>query len=189
MHNCRFRLSTLWLGLLAALTLFSAPIIASAQVTAEDVDAQRQAIPRPGRLTIVMYTNADLETESKALSKTLDPYRGAKDFMFLQVVDLRGSIAPIARRLVEKQIRKELDTEATRVKPFYVKNGSSANPRANLATMVDYGGSTLAALGWSDRVEKVRFIVYSSNGKVIRRIDDTGDVKAVAAQFRSLLGK
>lgn len=175
---------------LSAFILAAAALLSTARagVSVQDVDGKAQSIPAPGRLSIVMYTNADLEQESKALSKTLDPYRGARNFMFYQVVDLRGEIPGIARRMAEKQIRKELDIEAARVKPFYAKNGSSANPRADLSTVVDYGGSVLSAFGWNDRVEMVRFVIYDSNGNVVRRIDDTKNVQSVASYFRSLLG-
>jgi hypothetical protein len=156
---------------------------------AHDVDGNARILPPKGRLTIVMYTNADLEQESKALSKLLDPYRGAKDFLFVQIVDLRGEIPAIARRMAEKQIRDELDIEATRVKPFYVKNGSSANPRTNLSTIVDYGGSALSRFDWNERVEKVRFAIYSADGRLLQRIDDTQNLPAVSEKFRSLLGK
>ncbi len=119
----------------------------------------------------------------------LDPYRGAKNFLFIQIVDLRGDIPPIARRMAEKQIRKELDLEAARVKPFYVKNGSSANPRANFSTVVDYGGSALHQMNWDDRLETVRFAIYKADGSLAKRIDDTKNASAVASDFRSTLGR
>ncbi len=179
------------LSLLACLvtaSFFPALAADTAPIQAQDVDGQWRTLPPKGRFTIVMYTNADLESESKTLSKTLDPYRGAQDFLFMQIVDLRGEIPGIARRMAEKQIRKELDIEATRVKPFYVKNGSKADPRSNLSTIVDYGGSYLARFNWDDRVEMVRFVIYNSKGVEIRRLDNTSDPKAVANFFRSLFG-
>lgn len=178
---------------LLALFLASAvlPLAAAedtAPISVQDVDGQWRTLPPKGRLTVVMYTNADLEQESKALSKTLDPYRGTQDFMFYQIVDLRGEIPGIARRMAEKQIRKELDIEAARTKPFYVKNGSKTDPRSTLATIVDYGGSSLKQFNWSDRVEMVRFVIYNANGVPIRRIDNTQDVQSVASYFKSLFG-
>lgn len=175
----------------AMICVFATPAFAggkAADLSVQDVDGQWRNFPPTGRLCVVMYTNADLEQESKALSKALDPYRGTQDFMFVQVVDLRGDIAPIARRLVEKQIRKELDLEAARVKPFYVQNGSKANPRADLSTIADYGGSVLNKLGWNDRVESIRFVIYNAQGVPIKRIDDTQDHKIVSSYFRSLFG-
>lgn len=160
----------------------------STAVKAQDVNEQWRSFPPTGRLTIVMYTNADLEQESKALSKALDQFRGQSDFMFIQVVDLRGDIAPIARRMVEKQIRKELDLEAARVKPFYAKYHSNKDPRADLSTIADYGGTVLDSLGWSDRVDTVRFIVYNSQGVALRRIDNTSDPKVAISYFHSLFG-
>lgn len=178
-------LLALCVGLLATTFTFAAD---TSPIQVQDVDNQWRTLPPKGRLTVVLYTNADLEAESKALTKTLDPYRGAQDFLFMQIVDLRGEIPGIARRMAEKQIRKELDIEATREKPFYAKNGSKADPRSNLATIVDYGGSALERFKWSDRVEMVRFVIYNANGVEIRRIDNTQDTKAVAAYFKTLFG-
>lgn len=157
-------------------------------ISAQDVDGKWRILPPKGQLTIVMYTNADLEQESKALSKTLDPFRGTQNFMFYQIVDLRGDIPAIARRMAEKQIRKELDIEANRIRPFYAKNNSKADPRASLSTIVDYGGSFLDRFNWDDRVEMVRFAIYNANGVEIRRIDNTSNVQNVAAAFRTLFG-
>lgn len=173
---------------LVTASLFPVMAADAAPIQAQDVDGQWRTLPPKGRLTIVMYTNADLETESKALNKILDPYRGAQDFLFIQIVDLRGEIPGIARRMAEKQIRKELDTEATREKPFYAKNGSKADPRANLSTVVDYGGSYLDRFNWEDRSETVRFAIYNAKGVEIRRIDNTTDSKAVTNYFRTLFG-
>jgi len=156
-------------------------------IIATDVDGRQQPLDPPGRVTVVMYTNGDLEQQSRDMSKSFDPMRGRHDFHFVRVVDLRGEVAPIARRLVEKQIRKELDKEAVRVKPLYSKNGNSMNPRLDMPTIADFNGNVLGKFGWSDHYPDIRIVVFNKRGQPIKRFDNAATPQEVTAYVQTVL--
>src|SRR5277367_576885 len=81
-------------------------------ISGQDVDGHAVAVNGKGHYTVVMYTNPDLEDESRAMTLALDPYRSRSDFALIRVVDLRGDVPPQMRSIVRVQIRKEQVKEA-----------------------------------------------------------------------------
>ena len=82
-----------------------------------------------------MYTNPDLEDESRAMTLALDAYRSRSDFALVRIVDLRGDVPPGMRSLVRNQIRKEQAKELVRLKK------AGVTPSGNPAPIIpDFSG-------------------------------------------------
>jgi hypothetical protein len=158
-----------------------------ASLTVVDVDGRQRILHPTGQVSVVMYTNGDLEQQSRDVSRALDPLRGRSDFRFIRIVDLRGEVAPIARRLVEKQIRKELDKEAVRIKPLYSKKGNSADPRLDMPTVADFNGNVLGKLGWENHYDDIHLVVFNKKGLEIKRFDKIADPIEVNTYLKTIL--
>jgi hypothetical protein len=115
----RIVISTAQAGLAAgflALASLAGHAAASEPIQGQDVDGHAVAVNGKGHYTVVMYTNPDLEDESRAMTLAMDPYRSRSDFALIRVVDLRGDVPPQMRGVVRGQIRKEMARENKRLK-------------------------------------------------------------------------
>lgn len=129
-----------------------------------------------------MYTNPDLEDESRAMSLALDPFRARPDFDFVRVVDLRGDVPASMRSMVRGQIRKEQAKESARLK----KAGVNASPDS-APIIPDFSGSTLNALGWDSTYDQVHLVVYDRHGREVKRLQSVTDAKQVTKVVESIL--
>jgi hypothetical protein len=172
---------------LAALFLAWTPLAgradAPAPISGQDVDGHAVAVNGHGHYTVVMYTNPDLEDESRQATLALDPYRARPDFALIRVVDLRGDVPPQMRGIVRSQIRKEMVRENKRLKD----ERGIANASARAPIIPDFSGSTLDALGWSSTYSQVHLVVYDQHGKEIKRLADASDPKLVARTLDEIL--
>ena len=157
------------------------PAPASTNISGQDADGHAVQVNGKGHVTLVMYTNPDLEDESRKMSLALDPYRSRSDFNFVRVVDLRGDVPPNMRSMVRTQIRKEIARESERLKKAGV-SGATPSP-----IIPDFSGSTLNALGWDSTYEKVRLVVYDAHGHELKRFQDVTDAKQMAKVVESVL--
>ncbi len=153
---------------------------ASAPITGLDANGKSVTINQPGHYTLVLYTNADLEDDSRKMTLALDPYRGNSNFTFVRVVDLRGGVPPGMRSIVREHIRGEETKEAARLK----KAGIVGNPAPIIP---DFSGSTLNALGWDSLYEHVCLVIYDPQGKEIKRIPTVTSTKQVTGAISSVL--
>jgi hypothetical protein len=155
---------------------------ASASINGQDVDGRQVALNGRGHYTVVMYTNPDLEDESRAMTLALDPFRARSDFDFVRVVDLRGDVPPNMRSIVRSQIRKEQAKESARLKK------AGVNASADLAPIIpDFSGSTLNALGWDSTYDEVHLVVYDQHGKEVKRLQSVTDAKQMTKVVESIL--
>ncbi|HEX4139063.1 MAG TPA: hypothetical protein VHY09_01865, partial [Candidatus Methylacidiphilales bacterium] len=138
------------------------------------MDGRSVSINAKGHYTVVMYTNPDLEDESRAMTLALDPYRSRSDLDFVRVVDLRGDVPPSMRSMVRNQIRKEQAKECARLK----KAGIDA-PAGSAPIVPDFSGSTLDALGWDSTYDAVQLVVYDRHGKEVKRLASVTDARQV----------
>ena len=152
-------------------------------IQGQDVDGHAVAVNGKGHYTVVMYTNPDLEDESRKMTLAMDPYRSRSDFALIRVVDLRGDVPPQMRGLVRGQIRKEMVRENKRLKD----QRGIANASARAPIIPDFSGSTLDALGWSSTYSQVHLVVYDQHGKEIKRLADVSDPKLVARTLDAIL--
>jgi hypothetical protein len=167
---------------LVMLVCGTGPARASSAICGWDVDGRTVAINAKGHYTVVMYTNPDLEDESRAMTLALDPYRSRSDFDFVRVVDLRGDVPPSMRSMVRSQIRKEQAKECARLK----KAGVDA-PAGSAPIIPDFSGSTLNALGWSSTYDAVHLVVYDTHGREIKRLESVTDAKQMTKVVDSFL--
>jgi hypothetical protein len=168
----------------AVLSLAAAPglVHAADPICGWDVDGRTVPINAKGHYTVVMYTNPDLEDESRAMTLALDPYRSRSDIDFVRVVDLRGDVPPSMRTMVRNQIRKEQAKESARLKKAGISASASAAP-----ILPDFSGSTLNALGWDSTYDEVHLVIYDPHGKEIKRLASVTDAKQVTRAVDSIL--
>jgi hypothetical protein len=133
----------------------------SASINGEDVDGRPVAVNNRGHYTVVMYTNPDLQDESRQMTPALDPFRARSGFALIRVVDLRGNVPPQMRGI--------------------------ANARARAPIIPDFSGSTLDALGWDSTYSQIHLVVYDEHGKEIKRLADASDPQAVAKTVGGIL--
>jgi len=151
-------------------------------ISGQDVDGRAVAVNGKGHYTVVMYTNPDLEDESRKMSLALDPYRSRSDFNFVRVVDLRGDVPPSMRSIVRGQIRKEQAKECLRLKKAGVDSSSDKAP-----IIPDFSGSTLNALGWDNVYDQVHLVVYDTHGHEVKRLESVTDAKQMTKAVDSVL--
>jgi hypothetical protein len=147
-----------------------------------DVDGHSVAINAKGHYTVVMYTNPDLEDESRAMTLALDPYRSRSDFDFVRVVDLRGDVPPSMRTMVRNQIRKEQAKECARLKKAGIDASAGSAP-----IVPDFSGSTLNALGWDSTYDEVHLVIYDPHGREIKRLTSVTDARQMTKVVDSIL--
>jgi hypothetical protein len=151
-------------------------------ISGQDVDGRSVALNAKGHYTLVMYTNPDLEDESRKMTLALDPFRSRSDFDFVRVVDLRGDVPANMRSMVRGQIRKEQVKETARLKKAGVNASSQSAP-----IIPDFSGSTLNALGWDSTYDQVHLVVYDTHGKEVKRLESVTDAKEMTKVVESIL--
>jgi hypothetical protein len=170
------------LVLLAGASFLRASGGSQGSISGQDVDGRAVAVNGKGHYTVVMYTNPDLEDESRKMSLALDPYRGRSDFSFVRVVDLRGNVPPSMRGIVRGQIRQEQQKECLRLKKAGVDATSEKAP-----IIPDFSGSTLNALGWDSVYDQVHVVVYDTHGHEVERLESVTSAKQMTKAVDSVL--
>jgi len=171
---------------LFALFAASAPLLchgSDRNIRGQDVNGHAVAVNGAGHYTVVMYTNPDLEDDSRAMTLALDSFRSRSDFAFIRVVDLRGDVPPSMRGLVRGQIRKEMVREDKRLK----EQRGITDASANAPIIPDFSGSTLDALGWDTVYSQVHLVVYDRHGHEIKRLADVSDPKELTKVMGDIL--
>jgi hypothetical protein len=167
--------------LVAAPGLVRAAETAPPSISGEDVNGHPVALNGKGHYTLVMYTNPDLEDDSRKMTLALDPYRSRSDFTLIRVVDLRGDVPPEMRTIVRVQIRQEEAKESARLKKAGVDGGNQA------PIIADFSGSTLNALGWDSVYDRVHLVVYDTHGHEIKRLESVTDAKQMTKVIDGIL--
>ncbi len=155
---------------------------AASPISGQDVDGHAVAVNGKGHYTVVMYTNPDLEDESRAMTLALDPYHSRSDFALVRVVELRGDVPPQMRSIGRVQIRKEQVKEAARLKKAGVDVPGDKSP-----IIPDFSGSTLNALGWDSVYDQVHLVVYDTHGHEVKRLESVTNAKQMTKVVDSIL--
>lgn len=155
---------------------------ASVAISGQDVFGKSVTVNAKGHYTLVLYTNPDLEDDSRKVTLALDDYRSRSNFALVRVVDLRGGVPPEMRSIVRVKIREEQAKENLRLKKAGVSADSSLAP-----IIADFSGATLNALGWDSVYDKVHVVIYDPSGHEIKRLADATDAKAVTKVVDSIL--
>jgi len=171
-------------AILAGVVLFPAMVCTASAtpISAQDVNGHPVAVNGKGHYTVVMYTNPDLEDESREVTLALDPYRSRSDFALVRVVDLRGDVPADMRVMVRVQIREEQVKEAKRLKKAGVDVSGNEAP-----IIPDFSGSTLDALGWNSVYDQVHLVVYDPSGHEIKRMENISSAAQVTKVVDSIL--
>jgi len=137
-----------------------------------DVDGHERVLNQPGRVTVVIYSNQSVQDLTRQAGKSLDEFQGLAQFRSVVVVDLRGSLANWVSGYAQRRMVRDLDKEAERIRPAYVKNGSRADPRPEVSAVADFQGDLCRKLGWTETVKTLRVVVYNLQGLEDRRWED-----------------
>jgi hypothetical protein len=170
-------------ALALGLILFSPKTVlagAPDRISGLDANGKSVVLNEPGHYTLVLYTNADLEDESRKATLALDPYRGKSNFTFVRVVDLRGGVPPGMRSIVRDHIRGEETKETARLK----KAGIDGNPGPIIP---DFSGATLNPLGWTSIYDHLSLVIYGPSGNEVKRIANISSPKQVTGAVDSIL--
>ena len=151
-------------------------------ISGHDAYGKAVTVNGTGHFTLVLYTNPDLESDSRKMTLALDPYRSRSDFTLVRVVDLRGGVPPEMRGIVRGQIQKEQVKENLRLKKAGVDSSTDQAP-----IIPDFSGSTLNALGWDSIYDDVHLVVYDPSGKEIKRLAKVSDAKQLTKMMDSIL--
>jgi hypothetical protein len=178
----RSRAAVLLALLLPGLPGRADPAVVPVSICGQDVDGHAVAVNGKGHITVVMYTNPDLEDASRKMTLALDPYRSRSDFTLIRVVDLRGGVPPAMRGIVRVQIRQEQVSECARLKKAGVIATSSQAP-----IIPDFSGSTLEALGWDSVYDQVHLVVYDAHGHEVKRLESVTDGKQMTKVVDGIL--
>ncbi len=170
---------------LAAASPPAAPPAPVHKFKATDADNHSVFINRPGTITLLLGTNQDSQDAARAAGQATYPFRGRPDFQLIVVVDLRDSIAAWAPSVVLAEMRSNLDKEAIDLKPYFLKNGNTSNPRNSAHVIADFTGTICPQLGWPEHSDDLRAILFGGDSREIKRWDKITDMNQLQADVRA----
>ncbi len=89
--------------------------------------------------------------------------------------------------LVTSRMRVSLDHEAYELKPYFVKNGNSGDPRKFSCAIADFNGVICPQLGWAKPTSDLRCVIFGMDGRVLTRWEDLSDMKPLQDEVRKAL--
>ena len=184
-----FAPSCLRVSILLLVPLLAPLAISAAELKITDVDGRERMLNGKGKVHVVIYSNEDVQDRTRAAGKSLDEFQGLPEFRSIVVVDLRGSLANLAKGYTQRRMIRDLDAEARRVTPFYRKNGNQGDPRLDVSAVADFQGELAGKLGWKETAETLRVIVFDQNGGEAARWENLQDYAPLQKVVGKLLGK
>jgi hypothetical protein len=156
-------------------------------IRAVDADNHSVLINRVGVVTALIGTSEDSQQAARQAGIAMYPFQGRPDFQLIVAVDLRDSLATWAPSIAISRMRSSLDAEAIELKPYYLKNGSRANPRGACHVIPDFNGRLFKELGWPDTSSDLRAIVFGADGREYQRFDQISDMNQLYSSVRSAI--
>jgi hypothetical protein len=157
------------------------------KIRAVDADDHWVVLNRSGLITLIVGTSEDSQDAARQAGKAMYPFQGRPDFQLIVVVDLRDSIANWVPSVVTAQMRTSLDQEAIELKPYFLKNGNTSDPRKSSHVIPDFNGSVFPQLGWPDGSDDLRCILYGVDGRELKRWDKVSDMDHLQADVKAAL--
>lgn len=154
------------------------------EVKAVDVDTHTVSLNKPGIVTLVLCTGEDSQDSARKAGDAMFPFQGMAEFQLIVVVDLRDSLATWVPSVAVGQMRSNLDKEAIELKPYFLKNGNTSNPRDSSHVIADFTGATCVQVGWTQTSENLRAILYGVDGREIKRWDKVDNMDKLQADVR-----
>jgi len=151
-----------------------------------DADGCEWVLNKPGRVMVVICGNSSDQDDLRACGKSLDEFQGRRDFRAIVVVDLRGSLANLAKGYTCRRMSRGLDAEALRIKPIYRDKGNRGDPRPDIGSVADFDGQLCTRLGWGVAEKGVRTVVFDKGGTEKYRgrfPDNAGDLRKAVAKL------
>ena len=157
------------------------------EVKAVDVDNHTVSLNKPGIITLVLCTGEDSQESARKAGDAMFPFQGRLDFQLIVVVDLRDSLATWVPSVAVGQMKSNLDKEAIELKPYFLKNGNTSNPRDSSHVIADFNGTTCVQVGWTQSSEDLRAILYGADGREIKRWDKVDSMDKLQADVRAAI--
>ncbi|MDR1192258.1 MAG: hypothetical protein LBK60_11460 [Verrucomicrobiales bacterium] len=171
----------------ASFFLLAATVSGAELIKAADVDGRERVLNEAGKVHVVIYSNEDVQDRTRAAGRALDEFQGLPEFRSVVVVDLRDSLANLAKSYTQRRMVRDLDAEALRVTPFYRKNGNAGDPRREVSAVADFSGELSVRLGWREPAETLRVIVFDRHGREAARWEDLKDYRPLTLAVKKLL--
>jgi hypothetical protein len=165
----------------------TAPLPPIKKFKATDADNHSVLINKPGTITLLLGTDQDSQDAARSAGQAVYPFRGRPDFQLIVVVDLRDSIAAWAPSVVLAEMRSNLDKEAVDLKPYFLANGNTSNPRNSAHVIADFTGTICPQLDWPEHADDLRAILFGGDGREIKRWDKLTDMNAMQADVRAAI--
>ncbi len=156
-------------------------------IKAVDVNQGAIVLNQPGMVSVVIETGPDSWRGAKVVYTAVYPFQGKNNFRFIPVVDLHKSLAAWFPSIAVGQMQKNLDMEASDLKPYFLKNGNHGDPRAGCHLVPDFKGSLISQLNWNGPSNQVHVIVYGADAREVQRWEKISDPEQLQAVVRSAL--
>ncbi|MDD5260281.1 MAG: hypothetical protein PHD76_00375 [Methylacidiphilales bacterium] len=162
---------------------------AGTPIQATDVDGRVRVLNAKNQVTVILYSNQSVQDQTRAAGKSVDSFQGLENFRSVVLVDLRSSLANWAPGYAQRRMIRDLDREAERIHPFYLKNGSRRDSRLDVSAVADFKGDICHQLGWEKPTKTMRVLVFDLNGAEAGRWEDLKDYRPLQELVGTLLGK
>jgi hypothetical protein len=149
------------------------------RIHAVDADNHNILLNKQGIITLVIGTSQDSQEAARQAGVIMHPFQGRPDFQLIVAVDLHDSIATWAPSIAISRMRSSLDAEAIELKPYFLKNGNRSNPRNFSHVVPDFKGTLFAQLGWPNKSDDLRAIIFGSNGREYQRFDKVDNMNVL----------
>ena len=192
MHLKGARLRWRWLPAVLILALpcpaVSVPTPTPKRIHAVDADNHNILLNRPGIITLVIGTSQDSQEAARQAGLIMHPLQGRPDFQLIVAVDLHDSIATWAPSIAVSRMKSSLDAEeAIELKPYFLKNDNRSNPRNSCHVVPDFKGTLFAELGWPNKSDDLRAVIFGSNGREYQRFDKIDNMNVLFNSVRSAI--
>jgi len=177
----------LFIWLAVALFLAACEGIFADPISATDVDDRTITLNEPGQVTVVIYSNQDLQERTRKAGASVYPLQGKKGWRLIITIDLRNSFAWLAKGYSKRRVRANLDAEAKIIRPYYQENGNPNDPRPALIAFEDFDGKLCHALGFEASDKKLAVVIFNAKGEVARRWKDLTDISELPRELTGLL--
>jgi hypothetical protein len=160
-------------------TVLSAPAQVSTELRAVDADSRNVLLNRPGKITLIIGTNQESQDGARAAGRAMYPFQGLPNFRLIVIADVRDSMATWVPSIVTSRMRVSLDHEAFELKPYFLKNGNTSDPRKFTCAIADFTGTICPQLGWTKPSPHLRGILFGTEGHELERWDNLTDMMAL----------
>ena len=174
-------------GIFISVNAPAATVSTVPKIKVRDADGHNIIINRPGFISVVIGTSEDSQDAARRAGKAMYPFQGLSDFQLVVVVDLRDSIASWMPSVVIDHMRASLDDEAIELKPYFIKNGNTGNPRRSCHVVPDFKGTIVPQFNWAGTPDELHATLYGLDGRELKRWGNVDNMDKFQADVRAAL--